>query len=257
MLQPPIDPQPSVIPEPYLMTTRCVTPDGSAPGVSSVDHQVVWPHAGSCTVGVAGRTWSLTPGQGMWLPSGTLHRVRVDRAAEVYTTYLAPFACTHVRTELRTAGVPRAVREMLFYLAFNGMVREQRFAAQRLCIDLIDDEVASALEVPHPVDRRIRGIASAILADPTDDRTLDYWAWHTSTSPRTIARVFRADTGMSFSRWRTSVRISAALELLGAGTPVTTVAHRVGYATPSAFSAAFRRVVGRSPHQYLPHRQSL
>jgi len=257
VLQPPIEPQASVIPEPYLLTTRTVTPDAADRGACSVDHQVVWPHAGTCTVTVAGRSWSLTPGQGLWLPAETLHRVRADPAAEVYRTYLAPFACTEVRTELRSAGVARAVRELLFYLAFNGMDRQRRFDSQRLCIRLIDDEVTSVLEVPHPADRRIRGIASAILADPTDDRTLDYWAWRTSTSSRTIARAFRADTGMSFSRWRTSVRISAALELLGAGTPVTTVAHRVGYATPSAFSAAFRRVVGRSPHQYLPHRQAL
>lgn len=35
------------------------------------------------------------------------------------------------------------------------------------------------------------------------------------------------------------------------GLPVSRVAHAVGYATPSAFLAAFRRTVGTSPGRYL------
>ncbi|WOT39025.1 AraC family transcriptional regulator [Streptomyces coeruleorubidus] len=35
------------------------------------------------------------------------------------------------------------------------------------------------------------------------------------------------------------------------GQTVSRVAHAVGYATPSAFLAAFRRTVGTSPRRYL------
>lgn len=56
---------------------------------------------------------------------------------------------------------------------------------------------------------------------------------------------------MSFDRWRTHVRLRAALPLLAEGRPVSGVAHEVGYATPSAFLAAFRRTVGTSPKRYL------
>ncbi len=42
-------------------------------------------------------------------------------------------------------------------------------------------------------------------------------------------------------------RARAALELLAIGTPVAAVAGRVGYRTPSAFVAAFRKVLSTTP----------
>jgi AraC-like DNA-binding protein len=70
-------------------------------------------------------------------------------------------------------------------------------------------------------------------------------------SRRTMTRLFDNDVGMSFDRWRTHVRLRAALPMLAEGQPVSRVAHAVGYATPSAFLAAFRRTVGTSPSRYL------
>lgn len=66
-----------------------------------------------------------------------------------------------------------------------------------------------------------------------------------------MTRLFVHDTGMSFDRWRTHLRLRAALPLLAERQPVSRVAHAVGYATASAFLAAFRRAVGTSPARYL------
>jgi AraC-like DNA-binding protein len=59
------------------------------------------------------------------------------------------------------------------------------------------------------------------------------------------------DTGTSFARWRTQLRLQAALPRLVAGVPVATVARAVGYDTPSAFVAAFRRTTGVTPGSYF------
>lgn len=52
---------------------------------------------------------------------------------------------------------------------------------------------------------------------------------------------------MTFAQWRIQVRVRAALTYLAAGVPVSVVSRRVGYETPSAFVAVFRRVTGRTP----------
>ena len=44
---------------------------------------------------------------------------------------------------------------------------------------------------------------------------------------------------------------STALPRLAAGEPVTRVALDLGYASPSAFTRMFRRVLGVSPSEYL------
>ncbi|MGW4848679.1 helix-turn-helix domain-containing protein [Nocardia brasiliensis] len=47
------------------------------------------------------------------------------------------------------------------------------------------------------------------------------------------------------------VRLAASLPLLAAGLPIARIAGRVGYTTPSAYVAAFRRAVGVSPGRYF------
>ena len=56
---------------------------------------------------------------------------------------------------------------------------------------------------------------------------------------------------MPFGRWRTLLRMQAALPLLAAGQSVGRVSGRVGYGTPSAFVAAFRRETGQTPAAYF------
>ena len=147
-----------------------------------------------------------------------------------------------------------ALREMLIHLAQFAMPRDQRLRAQHVCLELITEEPRVSLALSVPRDPRIVGIARAILSDPADGRSLEDWAYLTSSSTRTLVRAFRAETGMTFAEWRSCARMSAAVALLGDGFPVGVVARRVGYATASAFSAAFHRTMGRPPHRFLPTR---
>jgi AraC-like DNA-binding protein len=55
---------------------------------------------------------------------------------------------------------------------------------------------------------------------------------------------------MSFSSWRERVRLLSAVEMLAAGTPVITVALDLGYDSPSAFSAMFRKNFGTPPSRF-------
>ena len=99
--------------------------------------------------------------------------------------------------------------------------------------------------------RDARRVAEALRRDPSDKRTLAEWALIVNASERTLAREFTKDTGMSFGRWRTAIRLQAALPMLAAGDAVGRVAARVGYERPSAFVAAFRRELGVTPAAYF------
>jgi AraC-like DNA-binding protein len=107
------------------------------------------------------------------------------------------------------------------------------------------------LHVPIPQDPRLARICEAVIADTSSDRTLDDWADRSGISRRTLTRMFRRETGQSFSAWRQRVRLLEALARLGAGESVTNVALDVGYDSPSAFTAMFRRELGAAPRRYL------
>jgi AraC-like DNA-binding protein len=70
-------------------------------------------------------------------------------------------------------------------------------------------------------------------------------------SRRTFTRVFRRETGLSFTMWRQQACLVAALPRLVAGEPVTRVAVDLGYDNPAAFTTMFKRVLGASPRAYL------
>ena len=82
---------------------------------------------------------------------------------------------------------------------------------------------------------------------PADDRTLVAWGRAVGASDRTLQRTFLAGTGIGFHEWRARARIGAALQLLLTDRPIAAIAGDVGFATTSAFGAAFRRIMGVAP----------
>jgi AraC-like DNA-binding protein len=70
-------------------------------------------------------------------------------------------------------------------------------------------------------------------------------------SLRTLERRFIAETGTSLGRWRRRGAMLASVERLAAGASVKQAAAAAGYATPSAYVAAFKAEFGETPGRYL------
>jgi len=69
--------------------------------------------------------------------------------------------------------------------------------------------------------------------------------------PRSLARRFEDECGMTWRAVLRRMRVLRAVEHLAANDDsVTTIAHRVGYTSLSAFNAAFRDLTGQTPTQY-------
>jgi AraC-like DNA-binding protein len=70
-------------------------------------------------------------------------------------------------------------------------------------------------------------------------------------TPRSLARRFEEETGMTWRAVLRRMRVLRAVEELAAGdAPVTKIAFTVGYTSLSAFNAAFRELTGRTPSEY-------
>jgi AraC-like DNA-binding protein len=110
------------------------------------------------------------------------------------------------------------------------------------------------LRLPTPADPRLAAVCALVHADPADARTLAALGAATGVGERTLSRLFRSEFGMTFPQWRTQSRLHHALRMLADGLPVTTVAHRCGWSSASAFIDVFRRAFGYTPgaHQRRP-----
>jgi len=118
-------------------------------------------------------------------------------------------------------------------------------------LDRIQAASPAQLHLPLPSDSRLKAATDMLLADPADRRGLEDIARETGASSRTLARLFQRETGMTFGAWRRRRALLTALERLSEGDPVTTVALDLGYESPSAFIAMFRRTLGDTPTRYL------
>jgi AraC-like DNA-binding protein len=87
--------------------------------------------------------------------------------------------------------------------------------------------------------------------NPEHPWTVARLADEAGVSRATLARRFQELVGEPPMSFLTGWRIALAADLLREpGSTVGSVAHQVGYGTPFAFSTAFKRLRGVSPHQY-------
>ena len=208
-------------------------------------HQFTWAPDGSVVVGADGAlVFSRTVA--LWIPAGVAHDVIAERTTMMRSLYFVPDRCPVPwtgATPVLTTGLVGGLFDHLMQVPID----DHRDRVERVLFDLLDPVPSVTVKLPQLRDDRLRRVAGSLAANPADPRTLEDWGRHVGASGRTLARVMRSETGMTFAAWRAQLRIAYAAQRLAAGARVTEAAIDSGYATPSAFVAAFRRVVGISP----------
>jgi AraC-like DNA-binding protein len=99
-------------------------------------------------------------------------------------------------------------------------------------------------------DSRLRAALRCIHDDPTHSWGLDELAKKAGMSRTSFAVRFRDIMGMPPLSYLTNWRMHLAKRELRAGASINEAAARVGYASESAFSGAFRRAMGVAPGHY-------
>ena len=214
--------------------------------------QLAWIPGGARVV-IGRSRWHLHADHLVWIPALTEHEMRMVGPGDMFSLYLdqslrLPQDRWGRPLVLPVDSVGVAIMQDLCAHATSGR-RLQASTALLLEILSATDESYDALTVPS--DPRARTVADAILSEPYVDRDLGAWARDLGISTKTLHRAFLADTGLSFSEWRTRARVYAAERLLVDGLPVTDAAEMVGYRTATGFIKAFRQVFGSTPAAYI------
>ena len=198
--------------------------------------------------------WVVPPQRAVWIPAGAVHGNETPHGAHFRSLHVANEAAIGLPDSCCVISVSPLLRELLITAANLSKEYDEEGPAGRL-MQVILDEIKSAerapLHLPLPSDSRLRRVANALIENPADPRTQDELAKSAGASSRTIARGFLRETGMNFSSWRQQCRLLASLEPLANGSSVTTVALELGYDSPSAFIAMFKRILGKSPTAYF------
>ncbi|GGH08394.1 transcriptional regulator [Silvibacterium dinghuense] len=226
--------------------------------------QLIYAVEGSLIVTTAEGHWALLPTRAIWVPAHTRHITRMRGPAGTKVRMRTVFFDDSVRPPASTCAVVRVsplLRELIVALCDiqrqePRLYRPQSRAA--LIAPLLIAELrlwqVLPLHLPWPREPRLRRICHALQQSPSLHGSMDHWAAGESISSRTLARLFRAELGMSFDDWRSQLLLLEAQIRLAQGQSSQRVARALGYASPAAFSAMFRRATGHSP---VEHKKSL
>lgn len=208
---------------------------------------------GLLSVSSEGNLWVVPATHGVWIPPHHSHAIRSHGPFSGSGVFIAEQACSQLPTAVCTLRMSALLRAAIHRAAPWGA--EPRTQPQQRLLDVIHDEIVAlpkeSLVLPLPADPRLAKIATALLDNLADGRSLDAWAAWAGISGRSLSRHFVNQTGFTFTKWRQRARLFRALEHLAAGISVTAIAVALGYDNVSAFIAMFRRTFGVTPTQHI------
>lgn len=216
--------------------------------------QLLYASSGVMTVTTTSGMWVVPPLRAVWIPGQISHQILASGQVSMRTLYVHPGIDAGLPEGCCVVSVTPLLRELILHVmdipplyALDGP--DERL--MKVILDQIRGMDVAPLELPIPNDPRLKKIYEHLAMRPEDNRTLEEWGKLAGATGRTLARHFRMETGMSFGQWRQQCRILEALKRLAMGEPVTTVSLELGYESPSAFIAMFKKALGKTPGQYF------
>src|SRR5262245_5504244 len=222
---------------------------GKTPDYSHDRHQLIAISRGALVISRRDAKWVVPSGHAGWIPANTRCALEPSGATQASVRYLKPEIGRRMRMRcdvLQMSALLKAIVDHLVEIeSLAADARGRRLAG------VLADQLAAApsleLRLPSPQHPRAMQVAQLLMTDPSDTLSLAALAETFQLSARTLARDFLGDTGVTLGQWRRQFRLTHALTLVASGRSVKDVALEVGYETPSAFVAAFKRALGTTP----------
>lgn len=216
--------------------------------------QLLYAVSGSIRMNCELGCWIIPPQRAVWIPPLYPHQTASVGPMEMRTLYIqpdrTPSAAPLVPVML---GITSLLRELILRIA--AMPLEYAPSGQdalliEAALGEIDWAPLSPICLPAVWDARLKQMEQAIATVPSDRSSLKQWAVRLHMSTRTLMRLIREQTNLSFTQWRDQMRTFTAIPLLSEGKTIVEIADAVGFDTASSFTAMFKRLTGILPSRY-------
>ena len=216
--------------------------------------QLLYAVSGVISLTTEGGPWVVPPSRAVWLPPHLEHVTASRTSIQFRSLLIDADGKDTLPKDCMVVEVTPLLRELILRLA--GLVdkpdrKEVADAVIRLLLLELAFLPAQPLNLPLPKHPVLAAFCETVLGDLAHTISIEEAANDLHMSRATLMRLFQRETGLSFGRWRQQARMLKALTLLAEGRAILDVALDCGYESPSAFSAMFRRSLGRSPRDYF------
>jgi AraC-like DNA-binding protein/mannose-6-phosphate isomerase-like protein (cupin superfamily) len=216
--------------------------------------QLLYAASGTMRVRTETHSWIVPPERALYMPGGVTHSVSMRDPVEMRTLYIEPKSHPNLPTACAVMTPSALLKELIEALIDEPENYDQSDRGLWLG-QLILDEVCRGktldLGIPLPTDPRLLRVCERVIENPGENKSLADYSDVAAASERTLARICERELGMGFASWRQQVRFHYALEALARGAAIAEIAHDCGYASASAFTAAFSKNFGQPPSRII------
>ncbi|WP_160893337.1 helix-turn-helix transcriptional regulator [Pseudooceanicola albus] len=207
---------------------------------------------GVLTVETETARFVIPPQRAVWIPPGRRHRIFSSAPFWLTTCYMDHDRvgfCPPTEIGVTIDRLTDALLVAVAAFAAQGPASPQEARKLQVLVDCLAELPAFDVVLPLPLGDRLRRLTRPLMIDPAHGAPLAELAREAGVTERTAARLFKAETGLSFGAWRLQLRLQSALGHLSEGRSVTETAFSVGYRDVSSFITAFKDHFGRTPSQ--------
>jgi len=211
-------------------------------------HQLMYVASGVLMLRVGEERYALPPDRAAWIGGGVAHSVDVRRRAALRTVYVEPAVVTPPTCAV--FALPPIGRELMLYAQrFGGgeeTVVRRRFLETLALLAMEWAATPLPLMLARPRDEVLRRVDSLLRKNLGRRVTLAEAAKHAGLSTRSLSRRMQRELGEGLRARHARLRVHAAIERLETA-QIGELAYDLGFATPSAFAQAFKRLTGETP----------
>ncbi|WP_347928958.1 AraC family transcriptional regulator [Pseudomonas helvetica] len=196
--------------------------------------------------------WLLKPGMAVWIPPQTLHSGEAYTQVDLTVLYLGPELCERLSPSIKLIDASLLIIALCDRLAEEStrpLSKQRRGSMLQLLFEDIEELAPSNMVLPLPRDARLKRVTEQLIAKPGMRRNLTEWGREVGATERTLARLFRKDTGLRYTDWHNRLLLVEAYRGLAVENTNETLAQHLGFASGDSFGHWFRRVTGSSPGQ--------
>lgn len=216
--------------------------------------QLLYAPSGCMTVTTSDRQFVLPPFRMLWIPTHEVHRVNFRNIVAYRSIYFdESISEKYLHSGLKVLNVNPLLKEIIERICFWEW---KSFSQdQENIVSVLWDEINAApeenLSLTMPKDPRLKRATENWTKRISMPPMLKNLAEETGGVEKTITRIFKRETGLSYQEWRQQWRLQRSIELLVEGNSIGEVSHMLDFSSDSAFIEFFKKHTGSTPLQYL------
>ena len=213
----------------------------------------VYAHKGILAVSTPENRYIVPPEQGVWLLPEIAHEVTTMSGVEITSFYFDNSFLEKLPKSCCVLNVNNFLKALI--LEANQIVNDYHWQGTdgrllRLILDRLSSAPNVIFQLPYPKDLRLLTMLAMIQKNPSHGYNLEQWGKVVGASARSLSRLFKSETGLSYRIWRQRLNIQIAIGQLSMGKSITSISLHLGYESPSAFIHMFKENTGMTPSFY-------